>query len=119
MPLASDAPCHAPGLPCVQVLYTDVDTIFMEDINSCSLPSPRILSAAGEVTTLFVRCAACSMNALFSAGPLNSMLLFVQAHAGMQHAKCCRAWQPGIANCLATFALLLRSTKSFFCPCAR
>lgn len=46
--LSSDAP----GLPCAQVLYTDVDTIFMQDINSCSLPSPRILSAAGEVITL-------------------------------------------------------------------
>jgi len=34
------------------VLYTDVDTIFMGDVNACSLPSPRILAAAGEVTKL-------------------------------------------------------------------
>lgn len=56
---SSGALCHALARPCAQVLYTDVDTIFMEDINSCSLPSPRILSAAGEVTPLSVHCAVC------------------------------------------------------------
>lgn len=55
---SSDAQCVA------QVLYTDVDTIFMEDINSCSLPSPRILSAAGEVTTPIMQRSACRMHAL-------------------------------------------------------
>ncbi|KAK9835958.1 hypothetical protein WJX81_001463 [Elliptochloris bilobata] len=40
------------GVDLTNVLYTDVDTMFMGDINACSLPSPRILSAAGEVTKL-------------------------------------------------------------------
>ncbi len=40
------------GVDLANVLYTDVDTIFMGDINACSLPAPRILAAAGEVTKL-------------------------------------------------------------------
>ena len=72
---SSDAPCHTPGLPCAQVLYTDVDTIFMEDINSCSLPSPRILSAAGEVTTLFANRTVAASALSSSAEPLCSILV--------------------------------------------
>ena len=40
------------GVDLENVLYTDVDTIFMGDMNACSLPAPRILAAAGEVTML-------------------------------------------------------------------
>lgn len=38
------------GVDLSNVLHADVDTIFMADITSCSLPSPRILAAAGETT---------------------------------------------------------------------
>ena len=34
------------------ILHADVDTIFMADVNACSLPMPRILAAAGEATML-------------------------------------------------------------------
>ena len=40
------------GVDLRNILHADVDTIFMADINACSLPTPRILAAAGEATKL-------------------------------------------------------------------
>lgn len=40
------------GVDLRNILHADVDTLFLSDINACSLPSPRILAAAGEATKL-------------------------------------------------------------------
>lgn len=40
------------GVDTRTILHADVDTIFLSDINACSLPTPRILAAAGEATKL-------------------------------------------------------------------
>ena len=71
-----------------QVLYTDVDTIFMEDINSCSLPSPRILSAAGEVNPL-LSCSYQRSHMVEGKGPLHCLLV----------------WAPTLQNMHDTFVL--------------
>ena len=82
----------------------------MEDINSCSLPSPRILSAAGEVTPAAhashrLPCA-CRHPVL---GPLRSMLALC---SGLVAAACMRLSPPAKTHqTLHSLTTVLQVTK--------